>query len=91
MRERRIARHTLGQEHALGNGQLLEELLGSFVREKHAQLQVEDGLAGNREVEMAGFDNAGMNRAHGDLKNSLAQRRPVGVPLALKRRQDFVE
>ena len=72
-----------------GIGRCLEELLGAFVRVEHAQLQVEDGLAGHREVEMAGLDDAGVHGAHGNLEHAFAQRRPVDVPLAFEGRQDL--
>ncbi len=61
------------------------------MRVEHAQLQVQDGLAGDGEVEVAGLDDAGMNRADRNLKDALAERGPIDVPLALKRWQHGVE
>ena len=72
-------------------GRFFEELLGALVRVEHAQLQVEDGLAGDGEVEVAGLDDAGMNRADGNLEDAFSERRPVDVLLAFERRQDLVE
>ena len=86
----RIARDALGQEHGPVNGQVLEELLGALVRVEHAQLQVEDGLARHGEIEMAGLDDAGMHRPHGNLKDAFAQRGPVDVLLAFEGRQHRV-
>ncbi len=73
------------------NGEILEELFGSLVRVEHAQLQVEDRLAGDGEIEVAGLDDAGMNRADGNLEDAFAVGRPVDVPLAFKRGQHRFE
>ena len=89
--EGRVARNALGQKHRAVDGEILEELLGSLVRVEHAQLQVEDGLAGDGEVEVAGLDDAGMNRADRNLEDALSVSGPVDVPLAFKRRQHGVE
>ncbi len=70
--EGRIAGNALGQKHRAVDGKILEELLGSLVRVEHAQLQVEDGLAGDGEVEVAGLDDAGMNRADRNLEDALS-------------------
>ena len=73
------------------DGKILKQLFGSLVRVEHAQLQVQDGLAGDGEVEVAGLDDAGMNRADRNLEDALPVRGPVDVPLPLKRRQHGVE
>src|SRR6185437_9126505 len=81
----RVARDALGQKDRAVNGETLEELLGSFVRVEHAQLQVQDRLTGDREVEVARLDDAGMNGANGNLEDALSIGRPVDVPLSFKR------
>src|SRR5450755_2778950 len=73
VREARIAGNTLCQIDRALHRQLLETLFDSLVYVKHAQLQVENGLAGNREIEMARLDDAGVNRAYGKLKHAFAQ------------------
>ncbi len=91
VREGRIARNAFGQKDRAGDGETLEELLGSLVRVKHTELQVQDRFAGDGEVEVAGLDDAGMNRADRNVKDALAVRWPVDVPLALERGQHGVE
>ncbi len=86
-----IAGNALGQEHGAVYWQVLEELLRAFVRIEHAQLQVEDGLSGDGEVEMAGLDDAGMDRTHRNLEDAFAQRRPVHVLLAFEGGQYRIE
>jgi hypothetical protein len=89
--ERRIARNALGQKHGAVNGEILEELLGSLVRVEHAELQIEDRLAGDGEVEVAGLDDAGVNGADRNLEDALTVSGPVDVLLAFKRGQHGVE
>ena len=72
-------------------GSCLEELLRPFVRVEHAELQVEDGLARDGEIEVAGFDDAGVHRPHGNLEDAFPQRRPVDVLFALEGGQHRVE
>ncbi len=76
---------------ALVNGEIFEELLGSLMRVEHAQLQVEDGLAGHGEVEVAGLDDAGVNGADRNLEDAFTVSGPIDVPLAFKRGQNGVE
>ena len=68
----RVARNALGQKDRAVNREILEELFGSLVGIEHAQLQVQDRLTGNGEVEVAGLDDAGMNRADGNLEDALS-------------------
>ena len=75
VRKAGIAGDALGQKDGAVDGQVLEELLGALVRVEHAQLQVQDGLAGDGEVEVAGLDDAGVDRADGNLKDAFAQGR----------------
>ena len=91
MRERGIAGDAFGQKDRAVNRQILEELLRSLVRVEHAQLQVENGLARDREVEVSGFDNARVHRSDRNLENALAERRTVHMPLAFEGRQLFAE
>ena len=91
MRKRRIARNALGQKHGTVDREILEQLLGSLVRVEHAELQVQDGLAGHGEIEVSGLDDAGMNRADRNLEHALSICGPVDVPLPLKRRKHSVE
>lgn len=44
-----------------------EEPFDAFVDEPQAGLHVEDGFADDREAEVAGFDDAGVHWADGDL------------------------
>src|SRR5450755_611416 len=90
MREARIAGNALGQIDRALHRQLLETLFDSLVDVKHAQLQVKNGLAGNREVEMARLDDAGVNRAYGKLKHAFAQGGSIHVALSFKGRQHRV-
>src|ERR1017187_8304537 len=89
--KRRVARYTLRQEYALLRGKLFEELLRPLVGVKHAELQVQDGFARDGEVEVAGLDDAGVYRSHGNLEDALAQRWPVDVLLALEGGQRRIE
>src|ERR1017187_5504943 len=89
--KRRVARYALRQEHALLRGEPFEELLRPLVGVEHAELQVQDGLARDGEVEVAGFDDAGVYRSHGDLEDAFPQRRTVDVLLALESRQLRIE
>ncbi len=61
------------------------------MRIEHAQLQVEDGLAGDGKIEVAGLDDAGMNRANRNVEDAFSVRGPVDVPLTFERRQHGVE
>src|SRR5258708_2484 len=54
---------------------------------KHAKLQIEDRLTSDREIEMTGFDDSGMNRPYRHLKDAFAQSWPVDVAFSLERRQ----
>ena len=72
VRKAGIAGDAFRQEHGVLDRHVLEKLLGAFVRVEHAELQVEDRLAGHREVEMARLDDAGVHGADGNLKDAFA-------------------
>ena len=91
MRERRIAGDALGEKDGAVDGKIFKKFLGSLVRVEHAQLQVQDGLARDGEVEVAGLDDTGMNRADRNVEDALSVRGPVDVPFALEWRQHGVE
>ena len=71
MRETRISGNALGKEYGIVNRQFLEELFGALMGVEHSKLQVQDGLARHRETEMAGLNDARMDRPHGNLENAL--------------------
>src|ERR1035441_6673270 len=91
VREARIAGNALCQIDRALHRQLLETLFDSLVDVKHAQLQVKNGLAGNREIEMARLDDAGVNRAYGKLKNAFAEGGSIDVALTFKRGQYCID
>src|SRR5258708_33563057 len=84
----RIPGDALREKHSPMYGQLLKKLFGAFMRVKHSKLQIEDGLTGHREIEMARLDGSGMNRPDRHLKDALPQSRPVDVAFAFEGRQD---
>ena len=86
-----IPGYALGQEDGVVHGHMLEQLFGALMRVEHTELEVEDGLARDREIEVAGLDDAGVNGADGNLEDAFAQGRAVDVPLALKGRQHGVD
>jgi len=86
VRKSGIAGDAFGEEHGTVNGHVLEELLGGLVGIEHAQLQVQDGFAGDGETEMAGLNDAGVDRADGDLKDAFAKGGAVDVALAFEGR-----
>jgi hypothetical protein len=53
-----------------------------LVRVEEAELQIEDGLAGHAEVEVAGLDDAGVDRPHRHVEDPLAGHRAEGVERA---------
>src|ERR1051325_2180482 len=67
---------------------VLKEFLGSLVSVKQADLEIEDGLAGDAEEEVARLDDAGMDRPDRHLEHALAFDLAEFVPLALKWRQN---
>ena len=62
-----------------------------FVGIEHAQLQIEDWLAGNGEVEVARLDDACVNRSDGDVKDAFAERGTIDVLFSFERRQHRVD
>src|SRR5271169_6331232 len=87
MGKTRIPGDALREEHGFRYGQLLKELFRALMRIEHAKLQIEDRLARDREIEMAGLDGSCMNRPHRHLKDPFAQRGPVDVAFSLERRK----
>ena len=61
------------------------------MRVEHAELQIEDRLAGDGKVEVAGLDDAGMNRTNRYLEDAFSVGRSVDVPFSFKRGQHGVE
>src|SRR5260221_11053129 len=83
----RIPGDALREKHSPMYGQLLKKLFGAFMRVKHSKLQIEDGLTGHREIEMARLDGSGMNRPDRHLKDALPQSRPVDGPFSFEGRR----
>ncbi len=67
----RIARDAFGERGRAVEGKALEELLGALVDEAESRLEVHDRLALDAEAEVAGLDDAGVDRPHGDLEDAL--------------------
>ena len=80
---RRVAGDGLGEEDPVTPRQPLEALLRALVHVEEAELQVEDGLAGHAEVEVARLDDAGVHRPHRHVEDALAGHRAEGVERAL--------
>ena len=91
VREGRIARDALRQENGAMDGHVFEQLLGALVGIEHAQLQIQNRLAGHGEIEVAGLDDAGMDRSHRNLEDAFPQRGPVDVALSFERRQHLAQ
>jgi len=72
MRKTGIPGDAFGQGHAVSDRDILEQLLGAFMRVEEANLEVEHRFASHAEEEMARFDNAGVHRAHGNLEDAFA-------------------
>ena len=91
VREAGVARDAFGQINRVADRQLLEALFDGLVGIEHAQLQIEDRLSGDGEVEVARLDDAGMDRADGNMKDALAVRGAIDVLLPFKGRQNRVD
>ncbi len=63
----RVAGDPLGQLEASIEVPAFEEPLDALVDEPQARLHLQDGLADDREPEVPGFDQPGVDRAHRDL------------------------
>jgi hypothetical protein len=62
--------------------QALESLFGALVDVEQAQLQVQDGLAGDAESEMPGLDDTGVDRSDGNLEDAFTGDGPERVEVA---------
>ncbi len=71
--------------------QLFKTFLDALVDVEHAQLQIEDRLAGHGEAEVSGLDDAGVDGSNGNLKDSFTESGPVDVALAFKLRKYGVD
>src|SRR5256885_1042208 len=86
-----VAGDALGQPNAVRDGQVLEELLSSFMRVEHPELQIEDRLACNAEEEVSRLNDARMNGADRHLKNTFTFDFPEFMPGTGKGRQPCAE
>src|SRR5262245_31119974 len=83
----RISGNAFGQPHAMGDGDVLEQLLCAFVRVEQTYLEIKHRFPSYAEQEMPRFNDPGMDRANRHVKNALAFHFTEFVPLALEWRQ----
>ena len=77
----RVSGDRLRQEQPVAPGQPLEALLDALVHVEQPELEVEDRLSGDSESEMAGLDDAGVDRPHREVEDALARDRPIRAEL----------
>ena len=82
-----VARDAPGQPAGVQRRQLRHAMLDALVRVAQALLQTQHFLPHHREAEMAGLDDAGMHRAHGNLMDAVAVHMHKRVIDELGRRQ----
>jgi hypothetical protein len=70
--DRRVARHALGERHAVNRLTAREEALRALVCEIQTGPHLDDGLAEDAEAEMTGLNDAGMDGTDGNLIDALA-------------------
>ncbi len=58
---------------------------------EHAQLQIENGFARHRKVEVARFDDSGVDGSNGNLENAFPQGGPVDMAFPCEGWQHRVE
>ena len=87
VREARITGNTLGEANAVRDGQSFEEFLNALVHVKHAELQVEHRFARRAEQEVAGLDDARVDRAHRYLEDTFAFDLAEFVPRPIEGRE----
>src|SRR5664280_276750 len=80
------------QVGGVGGTQPLEELLHPTVGEPESGLELEDGLPDDREAEVSGFDDAGVDGSHRDLIDPVADHgdERVGLGVGERRRRSGV-
>src|SRR5216683_2067891 len=91
MGKTRISGNALRQKDSFVNGEFLKEFFRALMGVEHSELQIEDGFTRDREIEVARFDDACMDRSYGHLKDTFTQSWPVDVAFSFKRRQDRLE
>src|SRR5260370_114243 len=87
MGKTRISGNALRQKDSFVYGEFLKEFFCALMRVEHSELQIEDGFTRDREIEVARFDDACMDRPYGHLKDAFPQSRPVDVAFSLEGRQ----
>ena len=83
-----VAGDALRQADAMRDRNVFKEFLGAFVGIEKADLEIKDRFAGNAEEEMAGFNDARVDRTHRDLKDTFAFDLAEFVAFARERSQD---
>ena len=81
--DRRVTGDPFRQFDTGGGGAALEQPLDALVDEPQPGLDVQDGLADDREAEVARLDDAGVHRTDGDLVDARAFHGEEGVRLGL--------
>src|SRR5271165_1921628 len=82
----RISRNALSQKNSFVYGQSLKEFFGALVRIEHSELQIEDGFARHREIEVARLDDSSMDRSYRHLQDTFTESWPVDVAFSLEGR-----
>jgi len=70
--DRRVAGNAPGQPRTVGQTHADEALFDPFVRPAQAFFQTQHAFTHRREAEMAGLDDAGVDRANGDFMHAIA-------------------
>src|SRR5216683_2734275 len=84
MGKTRISGNTLRQKDSFVYGEFLKEFFRALMRVEHSELQIKYWFTRDREIEVARFDDACMDRSYGHLKHPFTQSRPVDVAFSLE-------